>query len=79
MTDRGLGLMAKQSRKMSLIEAWCNAGIGLVVSWLFTFYCLPLFGYEPSVHTALWITLSYFGLSMARSYVLRRVFCWHER
>lgn len=71
--------MPKQSRKMSLIEAWCNAGIGLVVSWLFTFYCLPMFGYEPSAHAALWITLIYFFLSMSRTYVLRRLFSWYDK
>jgi hypothetical protein len=64
---------------MSLIEAWTNAGIGLLVSWLFTFYCLPLFGYQPSAQTALWITLIYFFLSMSRTYLLRRLFTWHER
>lgn len=63
-----------QSRRMSFIEAKTNAIVGLLVSWLFTFLCLPFFGLEPSALEATWITASYFVLSMARSYVLRRVF-----
>ncbi|MFZ8899497.1 MAG: DUF7220 family protein [Alphaproteobacteria bacterium] len=63
-----------QSRRMSFIEAKANAIIGLLVSWLFTYLCLPLFGLEPSMLEATWITVCYFVLSMARSYVLRRVF-----
>jgi len=63
-----------QSRRMSFIEAKANAIIGLLVSWLFTYLCLPLFGLEPSMLEATWITACYFVLSMARSYVLRRVF-----
>ena len=36
-----------QSRWMSFVEAKTNAVVGLVASWLFTFFCLPLFGLEP--------------------------------
>jgi len=68
-----------QSRRMSFIEAKTNAIVGLLVSWLFTYLCLPLFGLEPSMLEATWITGCYFVLSMARSYVLRRVFVTLER
>ena len=68
-----------QSRRMSFIEAKSNAIVGLLVSWLFTYLCLPLFGLEPSMIEATWITACYFVLSMARSYVLRRVFVTLER
>jgi hypothetical protein len=63
-----------QSKKMSFVEAQTNAAVGLLVSWLFTFLCLPLFGLEPSLIDATWITACYFVLSLARSYVLRRLF-----
>ena len=63
-----------QSKKMSFIEAKTNAVVGLLVSWLFTYLCLPFFGLEPTPLAATWITLSYFVLSLVRSYVLRRVF-----
>jgi len=64
---------------MSFIEAKTNAIVGLLVSWFFTYLCLPLFGLEPSMLEATWITGCYFVLSMARSYVLRRVFVTLER
>ena len=63
-----------QSRRMSFIEAKTNAIVGLAVSWLFTFLCLPWFGLEPSPLDATWITACYFILSLGRSYVLRRLF-----
>ena len=37
-----------QSKRMSFIEAKTNAVVGLLVSWLFTYFCLPWFGLEPS-------------------------------
>ena len=66
--------MKKQSKKMSLAEAFTNAVIGLVVSWLFTYFMLPLFGLQPNAHIALWITACYFALSTVRSYLIRRLF-----
>ena len=63
-----------QSKKLSFVEAKSNAVVGLLVSWLFTFLCLPLFGLEPSPLEATGITACYFVLSLGRSYVLRRVF-----
>jgi len=64
----------KQSKKLSLFEAKANAVVGLVVSWLFTFYGLPLFGLEPNIASASGITGVYFVLSVCRGYVVRRVF-----
>ena len=59
---------------MSFIEAKANAIVGLAVSWAFTFFALPLFGFEPSAADATVITACYFLLSVARGYVIRRVF-----
>lgn len=64
----------KQSRRMSLVEAKTNAVIGLLVSWIFTFYGLPLFGIEINVSQASGITICYFFLSLIRSYIIRRFF-----
>ena len=64
----------KQSRIMSFIEANANAVIGLIVSWLFTYFALPLFGLEPSAGEAAVITFCYFMLSVGRSYLIRRWF-----
>lgn len=63
-----------QTRTLSFIEAKTNAILGLVVSFLFTFYGLPLFGVEPTVGASAGITACYFLLSLGRSYVVRRVF-----
>tara|TARA_R100001530_G_scaffold13727_4_gene12572 strand:- start:433 stop:630 length:198 start_codon:yes stop_codon:yes gene_type:complete len=59
---------------MSFFEAKTNALVGLLVSWLFTYYGLPLFGLTPSPVAATGITAVYFFLSFVRSYLLRRVF-----
>jgi len=63
-----------QSKGMSLIEAKTNAVLGLLVSFLFTLYGLPLFGLEPSPQSAAGVTACYFFLSFGRSYLLRRLF-----
>ena len=63
-----------QPKHLSVIEAQTNAAVGLIVSWLFTYYGLPLVGIEPSAWQATWITAAYFGLSFARSYIVRRMF-----
>ena len=65
-----------QTRIMSFIEANANAVIGLIVSWLFTYFALPLFGLEPSAGEAVIITCCYFPLSVGRGYVIRR---WFDR
>lgn len=66
--------MQTQSKLMSFLEAKTNAVVGLAVSWLFTYYGLPLFGINPTVHEASLITFCYFFLSLGRGYVLRRLF-----
>ena len=66
--------MVRQTRRMSFVEAKANAVVGLAVSWAFTFFALPLFGLEPSAAEATAITSCYFLLSVARGYVIRRVF-----
>ena len=38
-----------QSKKMSFIEAKTNAVVGLLVSWLFTYLCLPFFGLDQGL------------------------------
>lgn len=63
-----------QTKVMSFIEAKSNAITGLIVSWLFTYYGLPLFGIKPDPLQATWITACYFCLSLGRSYVIRRIF-----
>ena len=63
-----------QTRKASFFEANANSIIGLAISYLFTLFCLPLFGLHPNPVDAGGITLCYFFLSTGRSFVIRRVF-----
>jgi hypothetical protein len=64
----------RQSRQLSAIEALANSFLGLLISWAFTFWALPVFGLHPSPMDAAWITACYFMLSLIRSYALRRLF-----
>lgn len=54
---------------MTALEALANATIGLIVSWAATFFVL---GYSATGSLA--VTAMFFGLSFARSYVLRLIF-----
>lgn len=54
---------------MVALEAFANAAIGFAVSWAATFFVL---GYTASASIA--VTAMFFGLSFARSYVLRLIF-----
>ncbi len=54
---------------MNALEALCNSIIGLLVSWAATFFVL---GYSAA--GSLGVTLMFFGLSFARSYILRIIF-----
>ena len=54
---------------MTALESLCNAAIGLMVSWAATRFIL---GYDAGQSAA--ITAMFFGLSFARSYVLRLIF-----
>lgn len=54
---------------VSALEAFCNAAVGLIVSWAATFFVL---GYSASGSAA--VTAMFFGLSFTRSYALRLIF-----
>jgi hypothetical protein len=63
-----------KSRRLSLFEAKANAIIGIIVSWLVTFYVLPIFDVHMNVQQATWTTLTFFILSTARAYGVSRCF-----
>lgn len=67
----------RQSRRLSLIEATTNAILGIVISWAFTFWGLPLLGIYTTPSEAGIITLCYFFLSTCRAYILRRAFTYY--
>lgn len=63
-----------QSRVMSGVEAVTNVFIGYTIATVATFVILPMHGYEVTTQKALSISLAFTGISLARSYILRRVF-----
>jgi hypothetical protein len=63
-----------QSRTMSLIEALTNVLVGYGVAVATQVMVFPLFGLHASLDQNLSIGLIFTGVSLARSYVLRRIF-----
>lgn len=63
-----------QTRLGSLIEALMNVAIGLLVSVAANAIVFPSFGFQPTVGENLAISLIYTAISIARQYVLRRLF-----
>lgn len=63
-----------QSRRMSLIEAVANVIVGYGVAVLAQIAIFPLFGIAASLTDNLMIGLVFTGVSLARSYALRRIF-----
>jgi hypothetical protein len=55
-------------------EALANATVGLAVSWAATFTLLPWWGFAPSLGQSAGITATFFALSFARSWAIRRAF-----
>jgi hypothetical protein len=64
----------KQSRKASFAEALTNTAIGYLVALLTQLVAFPLFGLTASLGQNLGIGLVFTGVSIVRSYVLRRLF-----
>lgn len=63
-----------QSRGHSFVESVTQVVAGAVVSWLFTYYALPaLWNLQPSPTDALGITLTFMAISLARTYIIRRI------
>jgi hypothetical protein len=64
----------KQSRTMSLVEAIANVGVGFGVAVLAQIAVFPLFGLDVSFSDNLTIGAIFTGVSIGRSYALRRLF-----
>ena len=60
--------------RMSALEAFCNAAIGLLISWAVTFFLLPLWGLTPSAGQSAGHHLGISGSALRDPYVLRRAF-----
>lgn len=63
-----------QTRLSSFVEAWFNVAIGYLVAVAANAIVLPAFGYDVSLGDAFGIAVVFTLISLARSYVLRRVF-----
>lgn len=64
----------KQSRLMSLVEAVANVLVGYGIAVLTQMLVFPLFGLRTSLADNLMIGAIFTGVSIARSYTLRRFF-----
>jgi hypothetical protein len=64
----------KQSRLMSLVESLANVLVGYGVAVLTQVLVFPLFGLAVTVAENLLIGLVFTGVSIIRSYALRRSF-----
>lgn len=63
-----------QSRAGSMIEAVANVAIGYGIAVAANIVVLPLFGFYPSLAQYAQIGLIFTGISLVRSYCLRRLF-----
>lgn len=59
---------------MSATEAGTNVAIGYLVSVAANIIVLPAFGYDVTIADSFAIGLAFTAISLARSYILRRVF-----
>lgn len=63
-----------QTKLGSLAEAWANIVVGFTINWCCNMLILPLFGLPITAGKAFGIGIAFTGISLARSYVLRRWF-----
>lgn len=63
-----------QSRRGSAVEALANVVIGLGVAWLANLVILPAVGLPVSLGQAGTISAAFTVVSLARSYLVRRLF-----
>ena len=64
----------KQSRIMSLVETATNVVVGYVLAISTQIVVFPWFGIKTGLPEHLTIGLAFVGVSLARGYLLRRLF-----
>lgn len=68
-----------QSRRHSLLESATNVIVGYLIALASQIAVFPMFDIHVSLRSNLWIGVWFTGISLARSYALRRVFNrWHQ-
>jgi len=63
-----------QSRSLSLAEAVTNVGLGCKVALVTRLLASPVVGIQASMAQHLWLTTIFPSVSLARSYLVRRLF-----
>lgn len=63
-----------QTRKGSVTEAVANTTIGWLINFSANLVVLPLFGFDVTPSQAFGIGVIFTGISLVRSYVIRRFF-----
>jgi hypothetical protein len=63
-----------QTKLGSLAESWANIVVGFTINFFANLLIFPLFGMHISPGNNLLLGLIYTGISLARSYILRRYF-----
>jgi hypothetical protein len=63
-----------QSRFGSFVEAVANIVVGFAINWSANMLIFPIFGFNVRASQAFEIGLIFTGISLARSFILRRYF-----
>ncbi len=63
-----------QSRKMSFAESCMNTAVGFSINTSANYFLLPFFGLFPTVSESMSIAVMFTLISVARNYMLRRMF-----
>lgn len=63
-----------QSRMMSLVEAIANVAVGYILAIVTQIVVFPWFGFDTTLGEHLTIGLVFVAVSLARGYLLRRLF-----
>lgn len=74
MSAHAVAAGGKQSRRTSLIEAIANVAVGYCLAIATQIAVFPLFGLRASLGDNLALGAAFTAISLARSYVLRRLF-----
>ena len=68
-----------QSKKQSFIESLTSVGIGWLIGVILNLTILPFFDYNITVVDSLLVSLIFTAVSVARGYVVRRIFDSKEK
>lgn len=68
-----------QTKLQSLIEAWTNIFVGYSLALMTQIIIFPFYGMEINFWGNIQIGIVFTGISLVRSYALRRIFNkWHK-